>query len=1368
MMIAEGASGNQTTSTIWDCGATDTLTNRLDIMWELSPVKIRISGVGPSAIVATAVGQSRFGTTYYCKDVNLTLVSQGSLRDQGIPYEYDNEADAYHMYEGEGIDQKIYTFQRRSNKGLYELDKDIDLRPTTANNSEPQIHCASIMQDEQDDNHQQDSDDEESVELAPYDSDEEDKSDDNVDTTGYDDVDIFIYNTIKQANANKRKKSAKTVDQECTEIAMQIHHNLGHPNVADTIDMIGREITGCFHDKSAIAAAYRQLKSCTFCDLGKSVRNDPFIKHKKSTVPGEVLCADVVYTTHRKTNTVMQHLSMDEASDHLSIANMEANNRATLSDIHRQLHIAWKARGFETKTIKYDADKVVSSMTQDTIKIAQAQPGEHQPTIERTVRTMRERIRTITSTLNFHPDERMVGYLMKYIVDTLNCVKSKTTGKIPNKVINPEWSLDLNVDLTLAYGDLILCNIKRGKSSVAKLDPAKHACIVMHTSMDGTGQIRIYSLNTQQYYVSTGKLGTFKKLVWTDNIRNVVNLIIHDDVEQPIRDVEDYFVPLEKEQFLAGDFDQSLPAVLLRKRAIELMDAYKKAKLSRDAHEFEHAEEMQQNEQLADLAQQVTAHREKKEKNLREQTDDNSMNEESAMPTSSPLAEGHNDNMPPVEENSDYAVQSKDMSATPITSPMAEGYVDNVIVNETRKSKTTNKPKNKASNVKPKSSKAQGKQVNFKSQPSNDKVRAKEVIPRPAKRAKSVPEPIPPVTENADEGSSKRIKIPKVITSVKATLSDPYEPTPDLIRAFNYLLQTSDEGSNEALIRESKKKEMLNIVSHDTISPVHFSSLTVMERVRRVLGRNDTKQKRSGIWKSRFAAGVGSKPQNPDGIMHSASPVAKTQSMLIGLRVARKENRHITTADIAGAFLHATLKPAFTKDKEPFRRIIQIDAETAKILVEIKPEWEIYVNQGVGPKKTFKGFMFFEINRALYGLIEASLAWYENILETLLNMGFVQSLSDPCVLHNYSNGNRSSIILYVDDLLILAKNQHETETIIRQLRDRYTELKHVTPDENNEIDYLNIQIQQTENGIRLHQTKYIKNMFETLHYHPEKTCDRELPYQANLFEVDHESPPLDAIQQKEYRKIIGKLLYTSTKTRVVLALPISFLASRTVHATAQDMRKLYDLLDWLHANQTGGLLIEHHADDDMQVYTWADASDNCHSDARGHTGIYMSIGKVHGSPVFYMSKKQTLVTKSSTESELIAVYVAIPHAQWAREALNEWGYEQDHAVIFQDNISTIVISHRGNKPFSKSGHINRRYMIAQQHIEDGTLKMPHCSTDKMLSDPLTKTLNIRTSDAHYRKMAGADAINQQTITLTKDEMKVFLTLFNTTEFLNEY
>ena len=67
--------------------------------------------------------------------------------------------------------------------------------------------------------------------------------------------------------------------------------------------------------------------------------------------------------------------------------------------------------------------------------------------------------------------------------------------------------------------------------------------------------------------------------------------------------------------------------------------------------------------------------------------------------------------------------------------------------------------------------------------------------------------------------------------------------------------------------------------------------------------------------------------------------------------------------------------------------------------------------------------MYFVIDKALYGMIESSLAWFNELTSTLMAMGFLQSDSDPCVFHSYLNDDHTSIIVYVNDLMIFAKTK---------------------------------------------------------------------------------------------------------------------------------------------------------------------------------------------------------------------------------------------------------------------------------------------------------------------------------------------------------
>ena len=77
------------------------------------------------------------------------------------------------------------------------------------------------------------------------------------------------------------------------------------------------------------------------------------------------------------------------------------------------------------------------------------------------------------------------------------------------------------------------------------------------------------------------------------------------------------------------------------------------------------------------------------------------------------------------------------------------------------------------------------------------------------------------------------------------------------------------------------------------------------------------------------------------------------------------------------------------------------------------------------------------------------------------------------------------------------------------------------------------------------------------------------------------------------------------------------------------------------------------ADDGIQVLAHIDASFAVHSDMKSHTGGFITLGS---GPVYVSSKRQTLVTKSSTEAELVGLSDVLPQVLWTREFLIGQGY----------------------------------------------------------------------------------------------------------------
>ncbi len=88
------------------------------------------------------------------------------------------------------------------------------------------------------------------------------------------------------------------------------------------------------------------------------------------------------------------------------------------------------------------------------------------------------------------------------------------------------------------------------------------------------------------------------------------------------------------------------------------------------------------------------------------------------------------------------------------------------------------------------------------------------------------------------------------------------------------------------------------------------------------------------------------------------------------------------------------------------------------ILVMIDLSYKKYVESN--------GTLVVELDKALYGCVEAAALWFEDIKGKLLTYAFVQNAYDPCVLNRVGLfGKQTTIVLHVDDLFItFEKNEN--------------------------------------------------------------------------------------------------------------------------------------------------------------------------------------------------------------------------------------------------------------------------------------------------------------------------------------------------------
>jgi len=102
------------------------------------------------------------------------------------------------------------------------------------------------------------------------------------------------------------------------------------------------------------------------------------------------------------------------------------------------------------------------------------------------------------------------------------------------------------------------------------------------------------------------------------------------------------------------------------------------------------------------------------------------------------------------------------------------------------------------------------------------------------------------------------------------------------------------------------------------------------------------------------------------------------------------------------------------------------------------------------------------------------------------------------------------------------------------------------------------------------------------------------------------------------------------------------------------------------------------------------------------------------------SSKQKIVTKSSTEAELVGLSDTASQAIHLRNFVLAQGYETGPAIIYQDNLSCMALMKRGSPGSERSRHINIRHFWIKEKVDSGEVVIQHLGTKHMIANALTK------------------------------------------------
>ena len=102
-------------------------------------------------------------------------------------------------------------------------------------------------------------------------------------------------------------------------------------------------------------------------------------------------------------------------------------------------------------------------------------------------------------------------------------------------------------------------------------------------------------------------------------------------------------------------------------------------------------------------------------------------------------------------------------------------------------------------------------------------------------------------------------------------------------------------------------------------------------------------------------------------------------------------------------------------------------------------------------------------------------------------------------------------------------------------------------------------------------------------------------------------------------------------------------------------------------------------------------------------------------------RKKKVSTQSSTEAELVGADNAMPHMLWTRFFLEIQVYGIDDNILYEDNMSTMLLENNGKKSSTKNTkHINMRYYFIKDRVETGDMVIEHLRKKKNAEGPFHK------------------------------------------------
>lgn len=349
------------------------------------------------------------------------------------------------------------------------------------------------------------------------------------------------------------------------------------------------------------------------------------------------------------------------------------------------------------------------------------------------------------------------------------------------------------------------------------------------------------------------------------------------------------------------------------------------------------------------------------------------------------------------------------------------------------------------------------------------------------------------------------------------------------------------------------------------------------------------------------------------------------------------------------------------------------------------------------------------LKKALYGLRQASLAWYIKLDDVLTSIGLLKHNADPCLYSYFKDDEWALVLIYVDDNAI-AGSQRMRGLIIQHLKKEFR-----AKDLGVASRYIGTSIHYFPDGVLMHQKADIEDFLKKAKYY--NATPLKTPFNEHSFAEIANSEPID---QTVFRSAIGSLMWYALCTRPDILFAVTSLAQFQAKPTKKAMDAVHRIYRYLRGTLNLGIFIPFRKENTPRFFVLSPYTDASFSipilDSRSASGV---IFLLNGVPVHWVSRKQRLISLSSTEAEIIASSLCAQELLWIIQILSPIVELERPIELRIDNLSmkyiveSVLTSHR-------TKHLDIRYLFVKQLLAEHPVVLKWIPSEENVADIFTK------------------------------------------------